>query len=368
MNQINRMKKLRNLRPKRFRKATNEEGSEGLPRITNETVAVHREEVLHSARKYIYPLQHSKHRIILVTTGLLITTVVAFFTYCAVALYRLQTTSTFLYRVTQVIPFPIARSGGQFVAYENYLFELRHYMHYYENQQQLDFNSEAGRQQLAEFKNRALEKVVNDAYVKRLATEHNVSVSSKEIDEQIEVVRGQNRLGGSERVFEDVLKDYWGWSIDDFRRSLHDQLLAQKVAATLDTDTQTRSQAALAEIKAGTDFAVVAKKYSDDSATKDAGGDFGIQVDRANRDLSAETTRTLFSLEPGQVSDIINVGYGLEIIKSTEKTGERARGAHILFNFKDTTTYINDRKEKQPVRLYLKLPASTAETSDQVSP
>src|SRR5688500_5175391 len=118
------MKKLRSLKPKRFRKHKEAENTDGLPRITNETVAAHREEVLGSVRKYIYPLQHSKHRIILITTGLLIITLVTFFTYCALALYRFQSTSTFLYRVTQVIPFPIARSGGRFIAYENYLFEL----------------------------------------------------------------------------------------------------------------------------------------------------------------------------------------------------------------------------------------------------
>lgn len=339
--------------------------AEGVPRITNETVAAHREEVLSSARKYIYPLQHSKHRIVLITTGLLIAMVVVFFTYCTVALYRLQSNSTFLYRVTQVIPFSIARAGGQFIAYENYLFELRHYMHYYETQQELDFNSEAGRLQLAEFKHRALEKVVNDAYVKRLADEHNISVSGREVDEQIEIVRNQNRLGGSERVFEDVLKDYWGWSLDDFKRSLRQQILAQKVVAALDTETKARAETALAEIQAGADFAEVAKKYSDDSATKDNGGDFGIQIDRTNRDLSAHTTEALFNLQPGQVSDIINIGYGLEIIKNTENSGDKARGAHILFNFKDINTYINDEKEKKPVRLYLTLPPPPTDTDGE---
>lgn len=337
--------------------------AEGVPRITNETVAVHREEVLGSARKYIYPLQHSKHRIVIITTGILIFSLVAFFTYCTLALYRLQTTSTFIYRVTQVIPFPVARSGNQFIAYENYLFELRHYMHYYEQQQELNFSSEAGKLQLDEFKTRALERVVNDAYIKRLADEHNVSVSNKEVDEQIEVVRDQNRLGGSERVFEDVLKDYWGWSLDDFKRSLRQQLLAQKVVAKLDTETQARAEAALAEINAGADFAAVAKKYSDDSGTKDNGGDFGILVDRTNRDLSAVTTNTLFGLQPGQISGIINIGYALEIIKNTENNGERARGAHILFNFKEATSYVNDAKEKKPVRLYLILP----EVSDELN-
>ena len=174
-------KKLRNILPRRPKSAkdkllnTPENAPDGaVPRITNETVAEHREEVLSSARKYIYPLQHSKHKIVLISTGLFIVALVGFFTYTTVALYRLKSYSTFLYGVTQVIPLPVAKAGPNFVAYENYLFQLKHYIHYYQNQQKLDFNSTSGKQQLTQFKQRALTEVVNDAYVKELAKEHHI--------------------------------------------------------------------------------------------------------------------------------------------------------------------------------------------------
>jgi parvulin-like peptidyl-prolyl isomerase len=337
------------------REATLEAPAENVPRITNETVAAHREEVLGKARKYIYPLQHSKHRIVLITSGLFIALVIGFFSYLTLSLYRFQSTSTTMYRVTQVIPFPIARSGGHFIAYENYLFELRHYMHYYETQQKLDFRTDAGQQQLADFKKRALEKVVNDTYVKELARKNGISVSDKELDDQIDTVRQQNRLGSSEQVLEDVLRDFWGWSLQDFRRSLRQELLAQKVVATLDKATTQRAQAALAELKAGADFAATAKKYSDDQASKDAGGEYGYPIDRTNRDLAARTTGTLFDLRPGQYSDLIDTGYSLEILKTIEISGEKVRAAHIVFNFKDISTYINDLKDRQKTRTYLKV-------------
>src|SRR5690242_15329650 len=88
-----------------------EEAISNLPRITNETVAEHREEVLSSARKYIYPLQHSLRRIVAISASIFVVLVVAFFVYCFLALYKFGTTSTFIYRVTQVIPFPIAKAG-----------------------------------------------------------------------------------------------------------------------------------------------------------------------------------------------------------------------------------------------------------------
>src|SRR4051794_26633324 len=95
---------------------------EAVPQITNETIAEHREEVLKGARKYIYPLQHSKHRIVTVTLSIVGIAFVAFFIYCVAALYNLYQYNTFVYRVTQVVPFPIAKAQGNYVAYENYLF------------------------------------------------------------------------------------------------------------------------------------------------------------------------------------------------------------------------------------------------------
>lgn len=337
-------------------------------RITNETVAAHREEVIGKARKYIYPLQHSKHRVVVISISLFVATLVAFFSYCTLALYKFQSNSTFLYRVTQIIPFPIARTGSQFIAYENYLFELRRYMHYYETQQELDFDSEAGQRQLAQFKTQALEKVIDDAFIKQLAKEQDVTVGAEEVDKQIDIVRSQNRLGDSEEVFEDVLKDFWGWSVDDFERSLRQRLLAQKLLAKLDTETQQQAKLALEELEGGSSFAAVARKYSDDPAVEESGGEFGVPVDQANRDLTAETTTALFALEPGETSDIINIGYALEIVKVLEKEDDQVKGAHILFNFKNISTYLDDLKEEQKTRLYITLPASDVPDPDMSSP
>jgi hypothetical protein len=359
------MKKLKRLKslklPKIIRKKVmsleqpENAAGDSLPRITNETVAEQREEVLGSARKYIYPLQHSKHRIVLITTSLVIAAVIAFFSYCTLALYRFKTSSSFLYGVTQVIPFPVAKAGPNWVSYENYLFELRHYVHYYETQQKLDFTTDSGRQQLRAYKKRALEKVVDDAYTKQLAKKEKASVSSQEVNDQITIVREQNRLGASDKGLEDVLRDNFGWSLTDFKRSLKQQMLAQKVVAKLDTETQSHANAALAELQGGADFGATAKKYSDDAATKDNNGEYGFLVDKTSRDLAAQTTNALFKLQPGQISGIINDGYGLEIVKNIAAQGDKIQAAHIRLTFKDISTYTNDLRDKQKPREYIKL-------------
>ncbi len=327
---------------------------ESVPRITTDTIAVHREEVLAGARKYIYPLQHAKHRIIGITATLLVAAIIAFFAYCTLSLYRFHSTSSFMYRVTQVIPFPIARAGGNFISYESYLFEIRHYTHYYQTQLKTDFNDPKNKPQLVAFKQQALEKVVNDAYVKKMAQKYNVNVTEQQVNDQISVLREQNRLGSSDKVFEDVLQDYWGWSVNDFRRSLRSQILSQNVVSTLDTETNDRAKVALDELNKTADFKAVAAKYSDDKNTKTNGGDIGV-VSRNQRDITVQTVEALYKLQPGQYSGILNIGYSLEIVKNIEVTGDnKIHGAHILFNFKDISSYLNDLKDQQKARIYIK--------------
>lgn len=327
---------------------TLQQAIQGIPRITNETVAEHREEVLSSARKYIYPLQHSAHRVVIISVSLLTTLIIVFFAYCMLALYRFHASSTFVYRVTQVIPFPIAKAGPRYVTYENYLFELRHYIHYYQTQQRVDFNSESGKQQLAEFRKRAMNIVVDDAYVKQVADKHDISVSDRELDDAIRLVRSQNRLGSNDQVFEDVLKEFWGWSLNDFKRELRQQMLAQKVVSTLDTATQARAKEAYASIQAGTDFAAVAK-YSDDTSTRDTGGDYGFAIGQSDRDLPPQVIEAMFHLKAGETSGIINTGTSLEIIKVKDVSGDKVHASHIVFAFKPISTYTDTlRKQNKP--------------------
>ena len=326
-----------------------------VPRITNETLTEHREEVLSSARKYIYPLQHSRHNIVRISVALLITALIAFFAYCGLALYKLQSTSAFIYDVTKVVPFPVAKTGSSWISYESYLFELRRNMHYYRTQQQADFGSKSGKEQLERLRSQAMDRVVKDAYIKKLADENDVSVSSRAVNNQVDLVRNQNRLGSNDRVFKDVLKEFWGWAPDDFKRELKQELLQQAVVAKLDTKTQTRANAAFAELKNGAKFEDVATRSTDDIATKTSGGLIANPITPNDRSLAPVLTDEIFKLKVNETSKIINTGYSLEIIKITEISGKNRRVAHIQFNLEDISKYTNPLEKKYPQKKYIKI-------------
>jgi hypothetical protein len=343
---------LKNLRRKTSDVKINQ-AIENLPRITNETVAEHREEMLSSARKFIYPLQHSRQRIVKVSIALFVIGLLVFMGYVLLALYRFQSSSTFIYGVTRVLPLPAAKVGGNWVSYESYLFELRHLKHYYETQQDVNFNTESGRAQLQEYRKQAMDQAVNDAYVKQLAEQNGVSVSGGEVEDAVRMLRDQNRLGNSDQEFNDVLKEFWGWDASDFKRELRQQLLAQKVVAKLDTQAGDKIRVAQAQLSQGGDFAAVAKQVADASGAPDSSGEYAFLIDRSNRDVAPKVVDALFRLQPGQVSDIVDTGYTLEIVKVISADNGKIRASHISVAYKPIESYIKPLRDKTPPKKYI---------------
>jgi peptidyl-prolyl cis-trans isomerase D len=74
------------------------------------------------------------------------------------------------------------------------------------------------------------------------------------------------------------------------------------------------------ELEKGEDFAKLARKYSEDEATAEKGGDLGL-VDIEN--LSKQVVEKIGSLEEGDVSDPIKTKNGYQIIQLIEKKSEK---------------------------------------------
>jgi hypothetical protein len=343
--------------PKRFKRVKGEEriqeAFENIPRITNETVAEHREDVLRGARKYKYPLQHSKHKIVVYSTGLLILAVITFFIYTGLSLYKFQSSSSFMYRITQVLPFPVARAGSHFVAYENYLFELRRYQHYYQSQQRVNFDSKDGKRQLERYKPAAMNEVVQAAYVKQLASKNHVKVTSAEVNLEMQALQAQNQ--SSEQELADVTNNFFGWSLGDLKREISQELLAQKVSATLDTAAQAKANAALDMLQKGSDFGQVVAVYSD-AVDKANGGQYAdTNISESSTDIPPAVVRELEKLHVGQTSGVIQAGNTLEIVKLTGNANGKMQAAHISIKLTPIQTYVDQYVKAHPTHHYIKV-------------
>lgn len=229
-------------------------------RITTDTLAEHREKVLAGGRKFKYPVQYQRHRLVI---NALIIGVAALLLLVGLGwymLYSAQNTSEFMYRVTKVVPVPIATVDGEQVHYSDYLMKYRSAEHYLLEKEQIDGKSDDGKSQLAYVKSQAMDDAVADAYALKLSRELDVKVSDDELETFLKQQRQSSDGEVSEATYNAVIRDYYGWSPSEYRDSMQSKLLRQKVAYAVDTKADEITKSIQDTIKAGNaDLKVVAE-------------------------------------------------------------------------------------------------------------
>jgi len=113
-----------------------------------------------------------------------------------------------------------------------------------------------------------------------------------------------------ERSYNDNIETY---STPEEVRASH---ILFKTEGKKDEEVKAKAEEVLKEVRAGKDFAELAKKYSEDEASAKNGGD----LDYFSRGrMVPEFDEVAFSLAPGQVSDRVKTQYGYHIIKVVDK-------------------------------------------------
>jgi peptidyl-prolyl cis-trans isomerase D len=87
-------------------------------------------------------------------------------------------------------------------------------------------------------------------------------------------------------------------------------------------EARAKAQDVLKQVKAGGDFAALAKKYSQDPGSKDKGGDLGWLI---KGQTVAEFEKTAFGQSKGQTSDLVQTQFGFHIIRTEDKEEAHVR-------------------------------------------
>ena len=187
-----------------------------------------------------------------------------------------------------------------------------------------------------------LDTLITNKIVELEAKKQNITVSDEviqaEYEEFVEAYGGVDSVNGvleANGLTEDALKDnirtyqltkqviaasieitdeeveqYFEHNKDNYGQE------EQVVASHILLGDETTAKEVLAKVKAGEDFAELAKVYSADTDTKEDGGDLGY-VSRGQMDEDFE--EVVFALEKDAVSEVVQTPEGYHIIKVTGK-------------------------------------------------
>lgn len=228
-------------------------------RITNETVAEHRERILAGGRRFKYPVQYARHRLVINAIVIGVIAVLLFVLFTWWQLYMGQNSSSFFYRITRVVPLPVASVEGEMVPYSNYLMNYRSQTHYLTIKEGIDLNAPDNKTQLDWIKRKAMNDAVSASYASKIARERNISVSSSEVDDAI-LRQRQSRDGvASVETYNAIVLDHFDWTPQEAREITTRKLLQQKVAYAVDTTAARERDQVVSELKKQSDFEAIAK-------------------------------------------------------------------------------------------------------------
>lgn len=337
---------------KRSKQNNNDSAVSSPARITNETVAEHREQVLAGGRKFKYPVQYQKHRLVITSVVIGVSAIVLVTIFGWYQLYIAQDSSRLLYQVTQIVPVSVASVDGEPVRYRDYLLRYRSSLYYLQQQNQINLRSDDGKRQAEYMKRVELNKAEEQAYVAKLARQRDIKVDSEEIDAFIkkDIDARSVSLNAYEKT---VLNSFYGWSLDEYKSVVRAELLKRKVSLAIDEKAKTKIDQLYAQVNGGADIATIARDHSDDTTTKAASGDSGpMPVDGQD---SNGLIATASKLEKGQLSAIIEGVDGYYFLKLIDKDASSVRYTVVKVALSALREQFDQLRKDNKINEYIKV-------------
>ena len=307
-----------------------------------EKVEERREEVLATGRKFKYPLQWTRHRVVVNT--ILISLVIFSLVLVGgwLALYRFGMTDNLLFRVTQILPVSVAAVDSENVRFSDYLMLYRSSIASIErqsgNQEQSALNNLR-----EDYKRSALSEAEKYTYAIKLAKDLDITVSNEEIDEEF---ARHLRIGGverSEESFLNIIENNFGLTKSEYKRMLYLTIMKAKVSMAID-DAANQIAATVESTLAdnGNDFSAVVDQLDDEIVYEETGG----FVDSKN--IDGGRASEAIKLEPGQSSGkfVSMNGDGYYFVKLINKTDAEVNFVSIKVPFTKFNDQFNALREE----------------------
>lgn len=331
-------------------------------RITTDTLAEHRQQVLAGGRKFKYPVQYARHKLVVNAIIISLSAVILLIGLGWWLLYQAQNTSDFMYRVTKVVPVPVAVVDGQPVRYSDYLMKFRSNFHYITEKEQIDVNTEDGKRQIEFIKNQAMDDALADAYAAKIAKEKDIEVTSAELEAYLKQQR-QSSDGEevSESTYNAVILDYYGWSPDEYQQAMKTKLLRQKVAYAVDETAEKISKDIEASIVSGsTDLQALGTSLNTDG-TITAIFWPAAWVPINNQDGGLATAAG--NLEVGQITKAIKTtsGDGYYFVKLVEKNATQLRYEYLQVPLNTFEDMLEKAETDKKISQFISIPAADEE-------
>lgn len=301
-----------------------------------------REEVLAQGRKFKYPLQWTKHRIVIGTILIAVVVIAVIITGGWLALYRFNMTDDMLFRITKILPVSVATVDTEAVRFSDYLMFYRSSMTSIERQSgQVDNEGSVEALQL-QYKRAALSEAEKYTYALKLARENDVKVTDEEVEDEFKRHLNVGGVERSEDSFIKIIEDNFGLDKSEYKRMLYLTLLKARVEEKIDkkaAETSAKVEQMLSEN--GGNYQAVAEALGDDIQYEETGG----YVSSQNIDGGRATEA--MKLEPGGQSGkfVSTNGDGFYFVKLIAKTDTEVNFVSIKVPFTEFKTQFDKLKE-----------------------
>jgi hypothetical protein len=288
-----------------------------------------------------------------------------------IGIYKSRFDNKFTRTIEKIFPYPAAVVGSNLITMNDLSKEVGYIKYFYQK---------TAPDQMPEtslIEKQVVDRLIQEKVIEKLSRNNGVSVTSKEVDDQFNKIADEN--GGQDQV-KQILSDLYGLGINTFKNLIKQQLLQTKLNDKFTKDlqmqikvrhilikvapdatpeakaaAQAKAQDILNKIKGGADFAETAKQFSEDEASAGQGGELPFFSKGQN---VKEFETAAFSLNPGEVSDLVQTQYGFHIIKMEEKKGS------INMTFED---WLADSEKKMWTFRFVGREKKTTQTTESPS-